>query len=153
MDKKVIFLYIDGVLNSASYDRIRGAEDGNIDPTRMPLLKKIVNETGAEIVLSSSWRKLWEPEGLDEVCLELNCIYNSFGLRIADKTPLLGNRGEEITLWLEKHPEVKEYVVLDDAFGGWGVHEAHLVQTSAFIGKGLMDKHVDEAIKILNRFE
>ncbi len=150
MEKKVIFLDIDGVLNSAFYDRIRGAEDGNIDPSRMPLLKKIVIETGAEIVLSSSWRRHWEPDGHGEVFCELNGIFKSFGLEITDKTPVLGTRSEEISAWLENHPEVKNYVILDDAFFGWGAHETHLVKTSAFIGKGLTDKHADEAIKILN---
>ena len=37
---KVIFLDIDGVLNSAIYERDKRKDQGNIDETRLPLLKK-----------------------------------------------------------------------------------------------------------------
>ena len=59
---KVIFLDIDGVLNSIAFDRERINEQGNIDETRLPLLKQILDETGALIVLSSLWRKHWDKE-------------------------------------------------------------------------------------------
>lgn len=51
---KVIFLDIDGVLNSFIYDLERKEGETAIDHTRLPLLKRIVDETGAIIVLSSS---------------------------------------------------------------------------------------------------
>jgi len=58
---KVIFLDFDGVLNSVKYDRKR---DWNkltfIDESRLPLLKQIVDSTGAVIVLSTTWRNHWE---------------------------------------------------------------------------------------------
>ena len=59
---KVIFLDIDGVLNSLAYDRGRKENDGNIDETRLPLIKQIVDETQAKIVLSSSWRTHWNKD-------------------------------------------------------------------------------------------
>ena len=50
---KVIFLDIDGVLNSSAYDRKRDWDKlTNIDESRLPLVKRIVDETGAKIVLS-----------------------------------------------------------------------------------------------------
>ena len=61
---KIIFLDIDGVLNSAKYDKKRTADDGNIDTTRLPLLKHIVDSTKAKIVLTSTWRKFWEKTNL-----------------------------------------------------------------------------------------
>ena len=36
---KIVFLDIDGVLNSQAYDRVRGLYDGVIDESRLPLLK------------------------------------------------------------------------------------------------------------------
>ena len=53
---KILFLDIDGVLNSARYDALRLPDQGNIDETRLPLLQRIIGETQAKIVLSSSWR-------------------------------------------------------------------------------------------------
>lgn len=152
-ENKVIFLDIDGVLNSAAYDRIRSRDEGNIDISRMPLLKKIILETNAAIVLSSSWRKHWEPdpEQCDQIGCELNRTFNLFDLKIRDKTPVLGNRSAEISAWLNEHPDVTNYVVIDDAFGGWDVHESHLVKTNFRIGRGLEEHHVPTAIELLNR--
>lgn len=66
---KVVFLGIDGVLNSAAYDRQRDwTKRTYIDKTRLPLLKQIVDATGAEIVLSSTWREHWNK--LPELCDE-----------------------------------------------------------------------------------
>ena len=58
---KVIFLDIDGVLNSRAYDRKRNWDElTNIDESRLPLVKNIVDETGARIVLSSTWKTHWD---------------------------------------------------------------------------------------------
>ena len=152
---KVIFLDIDGVLNSFKYDLHRGEGEGNIDITRMPLLKRIVDKTGALIVLSSSWRKYWEKEdNFDPIGAELDAVFGQFGLEIYDKTPFLqiGSRAHEIMSWLEQHEsEVDAFVVIDDAFGGWGAITSNVVRTDARIGFGLMGTHVDKAIEILNR--
>ena len=59
---KVIFLDIDGVLNSLAYDRGRKENNRNIDETGLPLIKRIVDETQAKIVLSSSWRTHWNKD-------------------------------------------------------------------------------------------
>lgn len=58
---KVIFLDIDGVLNSDTYmekqlDNSSVGIESEIDPATLILLKKAVDTTGAKIVLSSSWR-------------------------------------------------------------------------------------------------
>lgn len=148
----VIFLDIDGVLNSVAYDRIRSNDEGNIDVSRLCLLRKIICATGAHIVLTSSWRKHWhaETEKCDSIGREINCVFEQAGIRIHDKTLALQNRAEEITEWLARHPDVRTYVILDDAFGGWGAHESHLVKTNSRIGRGLEERHVAVAIKILN---
>ena len=54
---KIIFLDVDGVLNSQDLLE-RCGEDKlvPIDEENIRCLKEIVDETGAEIVLSSSWR-------------------------------------------------------------------------------------------------
>lgn len=58
--RKIIFLDIDGVLNSADHlDHTKHCNGySDISPKKVKLLKKIVDRTGAEIVLSSTWRDL-----------------------------------------------------------------------------------------------
>ena len=150
---KVVFLDIDGVLNSWKYDQERTSLQDNIDETRLPLLKEIVDMTQAKIVLTSSWRKHWDPKGVltDEIdkCLELT--FNKYHISLFDKTIEIDdfNRAEEIRSWLKKWP-VEEFVILDDIAFGWADLSNHLVKTNYRIGRGLNDKHVSLAISILN---
>ena len=58
---KVIFLDIDGVLNSDEYlDKVKNSDiqgiERDIDVEKVKLLKRAIDETGARVVLSSSWR-------------------------------------------------------------------------------------------------
>ncbi|MBQ8498184.1 MAG: hypothetical protein IJ489_12130 [Clostridia bacterium] len=157
--RKIIFLDIDGVLNSARYQRIRTETDGNIDETRLPLVKKIMDETGAEIVLSSTWRLHWDQneENCDRVGKELNDLFTQYGLHIIDKTPVLEHsylRADEIAEWLKLHEgEYGNFVILDDTFSGWCDLQNHLVKTDFLIGRGLEEKHVQKAIDILNAID
>lgn len=155
---KVIFLDIDGVLNSRIYDRQRDwTKQTEIDETRLPLVKKIVEETGAEIVLSSTWRQHWERE--EKLCdgdgVYLNEVFGKFGLKIFDKTPDLGlfaERNEEINLWLKSaKEEIENFVIIDDYSYDWGKASAHFVKTRPKFGHGIEEEHVQKAIKILKK--
>ena len=151
--RKIVFLDIDGVLNSKLYDNERTEKDGNIDLGRLPYLKRIIDETGAEIVLSTTWREHWsvEPAERDAVGEELDATFAAHGLTITDKTPMLDKRADEIKAWLALHPEVKDFVIVDDIPYGWEDLEKHLVRTNYRIGRGLEEHHVEKAIAILNR--
>lgn len=74
------------------------------------------------------------------------------GLVLTDKTPVLGDRSDEISAWLRAHPETESFVILDDIVGNWGKLEPNLVQTSHRIGRGLEEEHVIKAIRILNHW-
>ncbi len=152
-NRKIIFLDVDGVLNSKRYDLERTEKDGNIDPGRLPLLRTIVEQTGAELVFSSSWREHWSSNEAerDKHGEEIDRLFRKHGMMLSDKTPVLGERADEIKAWLEAHPEVGAFVILDDILFGWGELSEHLVRTDANIGRGLEDRHVKEAIRILNR--
>lgn len=154
---KVIFLDIDGVLNSRAYDKKRDINaQTNIDETRLPLVKRIVEETGAKIVLSSTWREDWEKD--PDICREdgvyINQMFSKFGLEIFDKTPFLGicaDRSEEIKTWLEETPhKIESFVIIDDYRFGWGSLSDNFVKTNPNFGLGLEEVHVLKAIKILN---
>ena len=150
---KVIFLDFDGVLNSANY--LLGYEDYGvvIDPTRMGLLQQIVDATGAKIVLSTSWREHWGKElaECDSTGMHINDIFKKYGLQIWDKTPQLHTRREtEIKSWLDKHSEVKSFVVLDDRLLSADYLKGHFIKTSNYFN-GLDEEDVQKAIDILNR--
>ena len=88
---KIIFLDIDGVLNSEMYEWSRGEDraDNRIDLSRVRLLKDIVSATDAKIVLSSTWRLDWDksPELCGEDGEYINQCLAQYGLFIIDKTP------------------------------------------------------------------
>lgn len=105
---KVIFLDIDGVLNNFNSLAKYGLD--YIDQNAVELVAQIVKETKAKIVLTSTWR-------LNERDLEL--VKKSLmvsGIGLEDCTKKLENKArlEEIKEWLERHPEVKRFVILDD---------------------------------------
>lgn len=148
---RVIFLDIDGVLNSAAYDRSKSREEGNIDLTRLPVLRSIIDSTGAVVVLSSSWRS-----HLDSDCYPITVtgewlmrVFGEAGIYIHGKTPEMGKRADEVRVWLETHPDTESFVILDDLFFGWGELQDNLVRTNYHIGKGLEQSHAEKAVKIL----
>lgn len=152
--EKILFLDIDGVLNSVAYDRIRTREQGNIDETRLPLIRELIEKTNARIVLTSSWRKHWSSEAVlcDMIGQDINQVFATHGLQIYDKTPALksNDRAAEIRLWLSEHEEVKAFAIFDDIAFGWGEDlREHLVTTNPRIGRGLEQSHVDRAAEIL----
>lgn len=150
---KVVFLDIDGVLNSWRYDQIRMSLQDNIDETRLPLLFRIVSSTDAKIVLTSSWRKHWERDfdKADSIGQHLNHLFEEYGLSIFDKTieSSDNNRTDEIRDWLSNN-SVEQFVIIDDIAFGWEELALHLVRTNYRIGRGLNDSHVSQAISILN---
>ena len=135
---KVIFLDIDGVLNSIQ-DKFSWTIETDIHFIR---LKRIVEKTGAQIVLSSSWRM--GNSGRDIVHKRLQ----QFSMDFIDVTPIFNgqHRGREIADWLSRH-EVESFVILDDE-GDMDELVNHLVKTDMNIG--LQDGDVDKAINLLS---
>ena len=152
---KILFLDIDGVLNSAQYDAERRSTPmGNVDETRLPLLRRIVDTTGAVIVLSTSWRVYWDPDPARcaPEWAEIGDPLSAFGLRVYDKTPSYpgNNRDCEVRDWLEAHKdEVESFAILDDMSFGWGDLAPRLVRTHYHKGRGLEERHAEAAIELL----
>lgn len=141
---KILFLDIDGVLNSREYDRRRNwNEQTDIDETRLPLVKEIIDKTGAKIVLISTWRNHWDrDESLcDEDGMYINRLFSKYGLVIYDKTPdfgLLSKRKDEVNAWLSKYAdEVERFVILDDYRFGWDDLSDFYIHTNPNYGLGL----------------
>ncbi len=154
---KIIFLDIDGVLNSRAYDRTRNwNEQTDIDVTRLPLVKKIVDKTGAKIVLSSTWREHWSEDEAkcDEDGIYINRVFAKFGLEIYGKTPEIGitaDRPTEIKAYLKEAKEkVESFVIIDDYRYAWKEMSENFVKTAPNFGLGLEEEHANKAIEILN---
>ena len=146
---KILFLDVDGVLNNGKWaEKVQKTENRSIlnnamlYPKSLQQLKRIIDETGAQIVVSSSWRQI------SRLMTALTQQLNLYGLSIADTTPYTGaDRGEDISAWLSNHPEVTEYAILDDD-SDMTTHINHLTQTS--FQTGLRKEEADNCIDILN---
>jgi hypothetical protein len=104
---KIIFLDIDGVLNT--HKSIGRFGFDFIDHILVALVARIVRETKAKIVLSSTWR-------IDKKDQELALrALREQGLEIHDFTPVLvgEDRHVEIQAWLDKN-QVERFAILDD---------------------------------------
>lgn len=152
---KVIFLDVDGVLNSDEYfDKIRNLDiqgiEREVDIEKIKLLKKAIDKTGAKVVLSSSWRYTKYAQYLKELLSNYD-IY-------VDSTPFIENeRGLEIKKWLSDNQDVEDFVILDDEI--FDSYDESLIKNLIKIsngngrnfGEGLLPRDVDEIIKRLGR--
>lgn len=150
---KVIFLDFDGVLNNARYrNSVPDYYSNFIDESRMPFLKQIVEETGAVIVLTTTWRMYWDENTVrtSEYTQKINSIFTKYGLTIYSKTDTFDeNRNFEISLWLCRN-EVENYVILDDVDFRWcNENRKHFIKTDDD-NKGLDEQTTNLAIRILN---
>lgn len=152
---KILFLDIDGVLNSRRYDQTRDwTKQTDIDESRLPLLKEIVTATGARIVLSSTWRVHWNGDKslCDEDGKYIDETFAKYGLQIFGKTPDLGiraDRKDEINAYLAQTEGVEKFAVLDDYRFGWGELSDFVVLTNPHRGAGLEREHVQQTIALL----
>lgn len=154
---KVIFLDVDGVLNSQDLFERCGEELVPIDEENIRYLKEIVDATGAQIVLSSSWRYGWakHSDGVQDWCRLLIDILAQYQMKIIDKTAYFstGRREDEIKDWLKNCKEkIENFAIIDDGDYEWHRHgyDKNLVKTDFCTG-GLREEHVQKAICILNK--
>ena len=152
-NRKILFLDIDGVLNSDAFadymleeDNVDIFNEDMLDERAIIQLKKIIMATDAEIVLSSSWR--WYKDTRDKVHRQLQAKDIDF----VDTTPLeidtAMSRGMEIKAWLDEHPEVERFVILDD--DDLRIQEYLPYHVKTTFRYGLTREKAAEAIQILN---
>lgn len=153
---KVLFLDIDGVLNSeqsAIYWNRQGKDNGGLSrgntyycPIAVSNLQSILEEIpDLKIVVSSTWRLGETVESMQEL------LFKSAGIekhRVIGLTPALpGERGDEIQNWLDNSsPSVERFVIVDDN-SDMGKLLPHLQQTSW--RHGLLRK---DTVAIINYF-
>ena len=150
---KVIFLDFDGVITIPPKWHIKA--------DKIKYIKQIVDATGAKIVVSSSWRHKTVQETIDTMIgrpkrCPRNSMFNWFIDNLYDVTPwfcddkYIGTgRGGEIQTWLDAHPEVDNYVIIDDDGDMLNEQLFHFVETN--FEDGITELETNWAIKILNR--
>jgi hypothetical protein len=163
--QKIIFLDVDGVLNSNFWNENHQREisDGTlIDEDKVKLLSEIISRTEASIVLHSGWR-FWFNKNIQPLRKEsqrLVEILKRYHIIISDITPDFSTeeiretkkfslvKAKEILAWLHEHPEVKKWIVIDDLYLHDDEIEKYQLKTNQIIG--LTQRDVDVAIEMLH---
>lgn len=159
---KIIFLDVDGVLNSEEDILKAGIGKGlydEISDDKLKRLKKLVGSTNAKIVVSSTWRIGCARSGDksfygEKLFKSLEDKLASVGLEILDITPVINKpmikRGDEIRQWLQTTKyDIESFVILDDDSDMCEFTGTNLVKTSNKVG--LTDADILIAEEILNR--
>lgn len=155
---KVIFLDVDGVLNTPSSESRCGEYIG-IDDDKTKLLADIVKRMNAEIVLVSTWKKYWRKEEKLKPLQDYSATYldeklKKFGIKATDKIKDKSDgkylsRGEGILEYIVRN-KVEKYVILDDFqfdYDGCGLTGCFIKTKQA---EGLTKEQSERACKILS---
>lgn len=149
----IIFLDIDGVLNSPGYYLSRNQQpfpfsidrSDDIDPVPCKLLNDFCLEHDIKIVLSSTWRR-------DHNEKQIMKVFRKRGLNVevVGLTPVLyKQRGDEINEFLRTTTlKIDKYAILDD--DGDFYSDQPLVQTHW--DSGLTEKHIKKLEQIFAPF-
>lgn len=119
--RKVIFCDCDGVLCTARSAKVYGLRNGiwfGWDPLAARAIA-IACEQGPKIVVTSTWRKPQHRHDLFEQLVRHGLYHHLYcDPETADdwRTPIVegSERHYEVKAWLDTHPEVNSYRILDD---------------------------------------
>lgn len=163
--KKIIFLDIDGVLNTkwwyTQMDRNTPKDKYGyaFDPRAVANLKRIVEETEADIVISSSWkfmgldelRAMWKERGLPGSIIDVtpNGMCDEVLLTAdLDNMGVTRCRGNEIKEWLMQNSGVTHYAILDDMNDILQEQESHFIWIDPVVG--ITTENVVQTVMTLN---
>lgn len=152
---KVLFLDFDGVLNSRQsqtfWEKRRDQQfwenqmysswEGSLKeylahefcPIALSNVEELVDRVpDLQVVISSSWRMGETVESLKKILAPANHLSKA----VIDVTPRFQGkpRGAEIQDWLDRHPEVTHYVIVDDDSDMLESQKDHFVKTSSLHG-------------------
>lgn len=167
-DSKIIFLDIDGVVNTLQLDTesfnngmkphdgfyydLCGNESRRVSNRQAVMwLNKLCKDTGAKIVISSTWR-MCEKNVTTEECLRNTGLLPE--IEVIGKTPVISGccRGDEISWWLGsnfgENMNNVSFVILDDDTD-MGDYMEHLVQCNTYHGFGFPE--YQKALEILKK--
>ena len=159
------------IISKFNSDRLKSwyrdiTEPFGVHERKVKRLAKIVhNAMNTKVVISSCWRFGLQSNNLSYAQRKLLDLFDKYDIKIYGYTPRSesGKRDEEIKAWLSKHKEVNKFIILDDEnFDLQCFMGKELIQTSSvpkgkyikgkwYENTGLKNKHVRQAIKMLNR--
>lgn len=171
--KRYIFVDFDGVLNTERYHAElmkAGAKCSDqygplFDPEAVNNLGRIVESTGAEIVICSSWkmegtrkmRNLWKDRNLPGTLLGCTPTSNvgmellDIDLEDFDAFAQLAGKGNEVKRWLCENAPLKKseyrYVILDDVPDFLSEQKRNYIEVCPKVGISADD--VTKAVQIL----
>lgn len=157
--RPLLFLDVDGVLNSTRWVEANPAprallppllaehafEEKRLDPACVELVRKVVEQAGADIIFMSSWRHRMH---YVEFAKLLN-LHGWANAPVLGATPaLIGPRGLKVEAWRERNkPRHPKYVCLDDGYD-FLAHQP-LVRTNP--DYGMQHSDVVDCLRIFNR--
>ena len=163
---KVLFLDIDGVLNSAE----ELFDDRVINPKKLEILKSIIDKTNAKIVLTSTWRCFVNKlsaviEALETVNLELYGITREgVAMKNFKNTPwadvkrcpsyiyeddINNDRGAEIAWWIWcRREKIDKFAIVDDEDADIRKYFPNNIVKTGF-STGLTSEDAAKIVKIL----
>ena len=161
-DRFTIFLDIDGVLDIYN----PSAPLQELMPEAVNHLKNLITRTKADVVVVSDWRYGSEvhrekagERGFTSSVNDWGNLLQVFGkaeIEISGVTTWeddLENRTAEIKRYLEEHPNIKRYVILDDCFSDNYDSDKEVQKHLVFVDamKGLQMQDLMAACEIMNR--
>lgn len=150
MNLPIIFLDIDGVLNSHQTSLPSG--QARLDPVNIDFFNLIIEETQAEIVISSTWRYWYPVEELTRIFREAEIKGKIIDTTACQNSTEADHRGTEIYAWLKNnHPSSYSsdpggFVILDDRSDMEPYLERLVLCKMDY---GLTENLADQAIEIL----
>ncbi len=147
MESRIVFLDYDGVVNTPMWNdkgtkcTYNFPQDNKVNNFQaVQWLSEACQKFHYDIVVTSTWR--WDKNYKE-------CLINGGlreGIEILGRTPELRDqpRGAEIKKYIEDHPEIKYYVIIDDDADMLPEQIGHFINTDTLVGFTLND---------FNRFE
>lgn len=152
MNRPIVFLDFDGVLNTEQYQAqlaVNGKPTKDtwgplFDPLAVENLRRILDATNAQIVISSSWRYVHSLDSL-RMMWKVRELPGEIRDTLACGATYI-SRGEEIEYWLKRN-ERPDYVIIDDLDDFSPAQRYHYVETNPIVGISEVD--AQNAIEIL----
>jgi hypothetical protein len=103
-------------------DSLKGIWTDLFDEAAVACLKHIHEEFDPNYVLSTSWTRFLDRESMHLIMMQtgLNFVAEALHSDWETDKAAESTRAQQIANWLDDHPEVTEWLVLDDEFSGTG---------------------------------
>lgn len=148
---KILFLDFDGVITTFQ-------SKWKIDMDKVKIINEICNKTDAKIVVTSSWRIGYSgavhafQEYLRQYFVKNEYVglfkCNEFIDNIIGMTESGSSRGNEIKLYINDHPGIENYVIVDDDSDMCDYQLFNFVQTDTY--EGITERDAKLCVDILN---